>query len=225
VTDIDYTRQRSWFDPNEHRAEVTIVGCGGIGSFTAFALAKLGVQQLRLLDFDTVEEHNIPNQMFEPDQVGQTKAMSLAEAIFAVTSTTEVATYEQRISDGVPLSRVVISALDSMEARDELWRAVKLKPQVDLLLDGRLAGQKVVLYAACPMDMADIAGYEATLYSDDEAEQDSCTARSIIDVGFGIASLMTRAVRKYYAEGLDSLDKITYLNQNTLDILKGGWIE
>ena len=201
-------------------------GCGGIGSFTAFALAKLGVQQLRLLDFDIVEEHNVPNQMFDVTSIGRPKIEAIATQIgWMLDGKCAVETFEQRLEDGVPLSNVVVSALDSMEARAKLWEAVKLKPQVDLLLDGRLSGQRIVLYAACPMVLADVKAYEATLYSDEEADEDLCTARSIIDVGFTMAALITRAVRKYYAEGLDSLEHITYMNQNTLELLTGDWVD
>lgn len=220
---IDYTRQRDFFDPLSTNAVATIVGCGGIGSFTAFALAKLGVSELRLLDFDHVEEHNIPNQLFLPEQVGESKVEALAATILGATPTTNVTTYEQSLQDGIPRSTVVISALDSMQARAELWEQVKYKLDVRLFLDGRLGGENVVLYSVNPSQPSDVAGYEATLHSDEEGVDLPCTGRAIIDVGFAVASLITRAVRRSYAE--QPLAPITYLDQNTLELLTGDWYE
>ncbi len=217
---IDYTRQRDFFDPARTNAVVTIIGCGGIGSFAAFALAKLGVRTLRLLDFDTVEEHNAPNQMFFREQIGLTKVEALATTI-ASTSDTNVETFNQRLEDGIPISPIVISALDSMSARKALWEQVKEQFKIKLFIDGRIGGQNVVLYAARPTLPSDIKGYEATLHSDEEGDDLPCTGRAVIDVGFAIGSLITRAVRGYYAED-GAYTPITFLNQNTLELHKGG---
>lgn len=217
---LDYTRQRDWFDPAKTRAAVTVVGCGGIGSFAAFALAKLGVERLTLVDFDEVDEHNIPNQLYRMDAVGQPKVGALYWTLrdFAGVDAKLVS---GPLQDGFPLSRVVVSALDSMSARADLWARVKNQLGVRLLLDARLGGEHVVLYAANPTRPTDQAGYEATLHSDAEGSDLPCTARSIIDVGFAVGSLITRAVRKHYAG--EQLDPMTYFNQQTLDLYKGGW--
>lgn len=216
----DHTRQRAWFDPSTVNAAATIVGCGGIGSFTAFALAKLGVKTLRLVDFDTVDEHNVPNQLFNPDQVGQAKVAALCENLQAATGTQALA-LQAPLQEGIPRSPIVVSALDSMAARQALWQQVRYKLDVKLFLDGRLAGEHIVLYSVDPNDPAEVAGYEATLHSDDEGEDLPCTARSIIDVGFAVGSLITRAVRRHYAR--ERSTPIVYLNQQTLRLFTGGW--
>lgn len=217
---MDYTRQRAWFDPSTTNAAATIVGCGGIGSFAAFALAKLGVQTLKLVDFDTVSEHNIPNQLFEPAQLGELKVSALAENISSATGIHPTA-IDAPLQDGIPRSPIVVSALDSMTARAELWKQIRYKLDVKLFLDGRLGGEHVVLYSVNPSNPTDIAGYEATLHSDADGKDLPCTARSIIDVGFAVGSLITRAVRRYYAH--EPATPMVYLNQQTLDIFKGGW--
>jgi sulfur carrier protein ThiS adenylyltransferase len=219
---LDFTRQRAWFDPSTVNGAATIVGCGGIGSFTAFALAKLGVSRLTLLDFDTVDELNVPNQMFTPDQVGQPKVTALASTIRASTGC-EPERRQEPLEAGIPLAPIVVSALDSMAARRALWMQVRYRLDVKLLLDGRLGGENIVLYSVDPSNPTDVAGYEATLHSDAEGEDQPCTARSIIDVGFAIASLMTRAVRRHY--GHEPKTPVVYLNQATLSMFTGGWQE
>lgn len=221
---MDYTRQRDWFDPDTTDASVTIVGCGGIGSFTAFALAKLGVQDLKLLDFDFVEEHNVPNQLYRPGNASEThpilKVRALGATVFDHTGIVP-SVHAIPLQDGVPLSDVVISALDSMEARADLWQQVKYKLACKLFIDARLGGENIVVYSLNPSVPSEIAGYEATLHSDEEGLDLPCTGRSIIDVGFSVAALITRAVRRFYA-GSEPEAQV-YLNQANLELFKGGW--
>lgn len=217
---MDYTRQRAWFDPSTTNAAATIVGCGGIGSFAAFALAKLGVQTLKLVDFDTVDEHNVPNQLFALNQLGELKVSALADSISSATGVYPIG-INAPLQDGIPRLPIVVSALDSMAARTELWEQVRYRLEVKLFLDGRLGGEHVVLYSVDPSNPIDVAGYETTLHSDADGQDLPCTARSIIDVGFAVGSLITRAVRRHYAH--EPAIPTVYLNQQTLDIFKGGW--
>jgi hypothetical protein len=222
----DYTRQRAWYDPDARPNDaVTIVGCGGIGSFTTVALAKLGIPKLHLIDFDTVEEHNLPNQFFSDAQLEMPKPSALAEMVFAVNPDTQVTTSEDRFDvNNLPLNPVIIAGLDSMTARKELWGLVRMKLPVKLFLDGRLAGQRIVHYAARPASLVDVRGYEATLYSDEDAIIDSCTARSIIDVGFMIASLNVRATRLALTGQFDLIKPQTYIDQESFQTMSGGWL-
>ena len=41
------------------KSTVMIVGCGAVGSFAIEALARIGVGNLIIIDFDKVEESNI----------------------------------------------------------------------------------------------------------------------------------------------------------------------
>lgn len=216
----DYTRQRDWFDPSTIDAAVTVVGCGGIGSFAGFALAKLGVQTLRLVDLDTVAALNIPNQLFTPDQIGEAKVSALAKTIRSATGI-EPTGIHGPLEDGIPRSPIVVSALDSMAARAALWQQIRYKLDVKLFLDGRLGGEHIVLYSADPNTPSEVTGYETTLHSDADGEDLPCTARSVIDVGFAVGSLIVRAVRRHYAH--EPATPTVYLNQQTLNLFQGGW--
>jgi molybdopterin/thiamine biosynthesis adenylyltransferase len=220
-TGIEYTRQQDWFDPRDHPdAHVTIVGVGGIGSPTALALAKLGIPNLTLIDHDYVEPHNVPSQMYGLEDVGRYKVDALQERIgqltdarnvpYAVEDTLE--NYEGAFQD------VIVSALDSMAARTSLWGLVKHKPYVPLLLDARLGGQSIVLYAVNPCDPEQIEFYESRLYSDEQARDYPCTAAAVIDVGFQVASLITRAVRLHYAG--EPVERSLMFDQRRLIVMK-----
>jgi hypothetical protein len=232
--EVEYTRGRDFFDPleNEH-AHVTIVGCGGIGSFAAHALAKLGVPKLTLVDFDVVEAHNVPNQLFTMEHVGAKKSHALAE-ILSATTHAEVNAWDGAVNDtgwwdtendqpwGFEPQGVVVAALDSMEARMNLWSQMRLRWSVPLFIDGRLGGQNVVVYAADPRSLDDIRGYEATLHSDGEGLDFACTARAIIDVPYAMASIITRHVRRHFAG--EDVENVVFQDQSTLSLTTSEWL-
>lgn len=62
-------------------ATVALCGLGGLGSHIALTLARAGVGKLILLDFDRVELSNLHRQQYLPRQVGQPKALALAETL------------------------------------------------------------------------------------------------------------------------------------------------
>lgn len=222
MTEGRYWRQLGWYNPDEHPGDsVTFVGVGGIGSFAAFGAAKLGVPKIEVIDPDEVEAHNQPNQFYSTSDVGGHKVHCLVDRLSEdhenIFGTAGYGQEELR-------SGVIVSGLDSMEARMALWnQAIKLKPQVSLYLDARLGGQIIVIYAVNPTDMHDIEQYEITLYSDEEAEDAPCTERGVIDVGLMVGSVLTRHLRSHFTGG--EVPRQTIINQETLTITKAGWNE
>ena len=56
------------------KSTVMIVGCGAVGSFAIEALARSGIGNLLLIDFDNIEETNINRQLFALEStIGQPK--------------------------------------------------------------------------------------------------------------------------------------------------------
>ncbi|AJF07715.1 tRNA threonylcarbamoyladenosine dehydratase [Geoalkalibacter subterraneus] len=61
-------------------ARVAVFGLGGVGSYAAEALARGGVGQLTLVDFDTIHPSNINRQLHAlDDTIGRPKALEMAE--------------------------------------------------------------------------------------------------------------------------------------------------
>ena len=84
---INYIRQSSLIDIESYRDnKISIIGCGAIGSFVGISLAKMGLTQFRLVDFDKVELHNLPNQFFNMNDIGNYKSTALAASSFLITT-------------------------------------------------------------------------------------------------------------------------------------------
>jgi len=202
--------------------KVTIIGCGGIGSFVAFALAKLGVKRFELYDGDKIESHNLPNQCFFPTQVGDNKANALA-LIVEEFGEAECVRHD-KMWEGEDLDEIVISAVDDMKVRKQIWEACKLKPSVSLFVDGRIGGEDVKVISVKPTDIDDIKRYEATLFENKDAEELPCTARAIIDVAFLVTALIVRAVRGFLKSG-ETQTYIASMHNPTIQKVKEGGVK
>ena len=196
----DYFRQIGFYDPNRDlNPKVTIIGCGGIGSPTALMLANMGIKEIHLMDFDTVEKHNRPNQGYRKEDIGKSKVEALKEIIEEFAEDCRVTAINEEFIDQ-DLSGVVIMAVDSMEARKAIWEKVKWNPDVMFCIDGRLAGEYLEIFSIRPSRLEDIEYYEARLFSDEEASELSCTAKGIIYIGGIISSLIANQIKRWAKE-------------------------
>ncbi len=193
---MEFLRQLDLVAPAALETPAHLIGCGGIGSFAALALGKLGCTRLHLYDDDRVEEHNVPNQLYRTADVGRPKAEALAEIVHMFTGV--MPEPHVRRVEGERLQGILVAGVDSMAARKTIWRrAVRYRAGIPLYLDGRLGAEICRIYAVRPTDPEDIRQYEQSLYGDGEAAPLSCTAGAIIYTGFAIASLLADEVKKF----------------------------
>ena len=73
-----------FFDATEIKAPIHIVGCGAIGSHIAEQLTRMGCENIHLWDFDTVEPHNITNQMFIQADIGDSKTHAVQSLMYDI---------------------------------------------------------------------------------------------------------------------------------------------
>lgn len=103
-------------------AKVAIVGLGGLGSNVALWLARLGVGQLLLYDFDKVELSNLNRQYYFLEDVGQYKATALLRHLKAVNPygnycSRVVRLTEDNLPELLSEAHIVCEALDKPEAK------------------------------------------------------------------------------------------------------------
>jgi molybdopterin-synthase adenylyltransferase len=195
-----FWRQLDIYNPDKDKQlPVTIIGCGGIGSFVGVGLAKLGIKDIVLIDGDSVEDHNVANQLYLRNDVGFAKTTSLSNAMLNYGMKGAVVGNKMFVKPETILTStgIVISGVDSMEARKIVWEKVKTSGFVQLYIDGRLGGNVIKIFCIDPAKMSDTEYYENTLHSDEQSAELPCTAAGIIDVGFSVGSLITRAVRRF----------------------------
>jgi hypothetical protein len=191
-----FTRQQDVLDVSKlSRLEVTLIGLGSIGSMTGLALSKMGVVGLTAYDADFVESHNWSNQMYSDEDIGSLKASAFTRLLETYGGQTPNAIAAKYVNQ--PLSEVVISAVDSMESRKIIWKAVRAQPDVKLYLDARMGLETLVVYAVRPQVREDRVAYSGSLVSDAEALQEPCTARTICYTPLMAAAVVCNLAKRY----------------------------
>lgn len=112
-----------------HTAKVAVVGLGGLGSNVAMWLARLGVGQLLLYDFDKVELSNLNRQYYFLEDVGQYKAIALLRHLKAVNPygnycSEVVRLTEDNLPELLSEAHIVCEALDKPETKALLVNGV-----------------------------------------------------------------------------------------------------
>lgn len=114
----DVQGQRRAFDSQRalSAAHVVVLGCGGLGSWTAVGLAEAGVGHLTLVDHDVVELSNLGRQLlFTPADLGRAKVEVIAEHVRAHDPEITVETVRRRV-DGVEAVEAVIRGAELLIA-------------------------------------------------------------------------------------------------------------
>lgn len=193
---MDHWRQMDIVTPSDFdKLPITIIGAGGIGSPTALALSKMGVRRITIYDDDVVENHNLPNQMYRVSDIGKSK-VDATKDICKDFAEVDIEVYKERIEEQ-SLSGIVISGVDSMKSREIIWKRIKYNPQVPLYIDARMGAEVCKICTINPRDPDNIKWYESTLFPDEKAADEPCTARAVIYNTFMIASFVSSQVKKY----------------------------
>ena len=163
---MNHARQERTLPQERIMWPLVVIGAGGIGSPAVLEMAKLGFEDIMLIDPDTVEGANIPTQLlWGPGDEEKLKVDVARERVLQLTGT-QIGTFacsfpdmglnleglvqpEQIAPNGhaiwgqvkwnpqAPLY-IVISGLDSMKARQVAWEEViKRNLNVPLYVEGR----------------------------------------------------------------------------------------
>lgn len=105
-------------------AHVCVVGIGGVGSWSAEALARTGIERITLIDLDMVAESNTNRQIHAlGDVYGQAKVDAMAERIRAINPACQVVCVEDFVTPENVATllnadfSVVIDAIDQVKAK------------------------------------------------------------------------------------------------------------
>jgi len=190
IRDISYIRQFEVFNNEVFNTPIHVIGAGATGSWLTLILAKMGIKNIHVYDFDDVEKHNIPNQAFAPLDIGCSKvsSISLVAKHFAGI---DIAEHNQKVIRHTPLDGVVFVLTDTMKSRENIFKACK-KGSVEYVIETRMDARGGYIYSFDPRVEAEKERYEKTLYTDEQAEVSACGASTtVIATAMNIATLAT----------------------------------
>jgi sulfur carrier protein ThiS adenylyltransferase len=166
-----------------------IVGVGAIGSQVAKQLAHIGVEVIHIVDFDTVDVENLAVQGFTEADLGKKKVDAVSEACAAINSAVTIKSSTSKFRK-VMIEKiektdddriVIISAVDKMDVRKNIWEAYaeKFKNVANaLFVDSRMGAETARILTVRGTE--EQPHYEKTLFNEGEGLQQSCTSKSTI---------------------------------------------
>ena len=199
-SDDHLTRQADLIPFEVLSTPITIIGAGAIGSWVTLSLAKMGFNHLVVFDGDEVTVENMNCQFFPYKAIGHNKVEYLRRLVsgFANVNIVGMNTHFDPALHNLT-GKIVISSVDSMEARKMIWAQAK-HASVDYFIDPRMGAESSLLYVMQPTSTKDRTSYEKTLYSDDNAVQERCTAKATIYTANLLAGQVCKAVKDIVVE-------------------------
>lgn len=121
---------------NVGKLNILIIGLGGVGSYTLESLARMGVGNFTIVDYDTVDVSNINRQIYAlHSTIGEKKVDVAKRRVLDISPTTNVNIIDTKITleniDKLMLGSYdyVVDACDSVEIKKELIKLCKEKNQ------------------------------------------------------------------------------------------------
>lgn len=136
---IDLTKHLEFFDPERlHGKPVHIIGLGAIGSNLAETLTRLGIEEIHIYDFDTVDTPNIANQVYYTHQLNKTKTEATMENIKLINPDANVIVHDKGWTEDTVLDGHVFMAVDSIEVRKKIIETNLFNPNILTISDYRM---------------------------------------------------------------------------------------
>lgn len=200
----NYSDQSKIFNQETWGWPIHLIGAGGINNLVGPILAKMGVSELHVWDDDRLETRNCPSEVaYSYNMVGQLKTAAMADMIYhLMPNSVEFHQHVERVTPETNLEGVVISGVDSMKGRREIWQCVQANfLHVPLYIDARSAGEEIAIFAFSPSNMKDAKIYqEDWLYSDEEGLKLECGARNIGYISAYMAAEISRIITRFHRD-------------------------
>ena len=182
---MDLSKVYEFFQPEKVDGKIHIVGCGSVGSAVAENLARCGVTDFVLWDFDTVEAHNVANQMFTQPDINRQKVEALRDILVNINP--EIADkikLEPKGWKGKLMSGYIFLAVDNIDIRREIVEKHYDSPYVKAVFDFRTMLESAQHFAA---DWSDEAMKKSLLnsmqFSHDEASSETPVSACGVTLG------------------------------------------
>ena len=192
------------------KEQILLIGCGGIASNALYCLAKTIPTIYYVIDFDTVDSYNIGTQFFTKDQVGKQKVYAIKETLRNASEATIYPVPRKYNNEYKP---IMISGLDNMATRKEVYEEWKKHEDREILIESRLRAN---LYEVHVVMKGREEAYEATLFDDSETDDGPCTFKATAYFGMLVGARITHVLVNYLTNkytGEDVCSIPTYIKE------------
>lgn len=189
---------------NSSSLDILLIGAGGIGSMAALALSKMGLNSLTIYDGDVVSEENTGTQLYSTYDLGKKKVFGLKNTLYHLVD--DVPLITRHVNFDAYIAKVmgeegagydvIVSAVDSLEARQEIWKGIQGITWM-YYIDARMASEAYSHYVIYHPDPGSFLRYDRFVLSvsDEEVADEPCVSKATYYTACIAAGHIGRAVR------------------------------
>ncbi len=169
--------------------KILVVGVGAIGRQVVNTLTSMGATNITVCDMDEVDESNVATQGYSIRQIGQLKVLALCSDI-ANKNNVNVNVYERPWNPKIFSDSgftILFSCVDRMDVRRSLWIYATKHNTIKYFMDGRMLAEMGHVFC---YERDNLAEYEKTLFTDEEAIQGRCTRRGTLYMANILSNMM-----------------------------------
>lgn len=188
---------------------ITIIGAGGIGSWSTLFTARAGFGTISIYDGDNIEEHNMAGQLYRTVDIGKYKVEAMASIVNQYVSCFPCVTNPVFYTNQ-NLTNITITGLDNMKARKtvfENWYKQRKNVPVDqrnrhFFVDGRMSVEGIQIFCFRLSQHNRIKNYiEQCLFDDSEFASPACSLKATSHVGGVIGGFLTALITNHIRFG------------------------
>lgn len=203
---LDLARQEGQVSVQRRVGPVDVYGAGTTGSWTAQTLCRMGFENVRIIDFDKVESHNLPAQ-FHVNTPGVSKVEAVAAAMKLLGLPEPKHRVNGRAENNPPRrGAVVISCFDNFEARKVIAKAAA-GAAIHRLIDMRMGLESGSALFAGPMTLD---RYVETLNVETVPEL-GCGKRALAPTGLALVGCTLSHWLACERDGIDPQPRIDWV--------------
>lgn len=151
---------------------IHIIGVGAVGSTLAELLTRIGFEGLHLYDFDTVDAHNVTNQMFREIDIGSSKLNAIAGILTEINPAAAPQLHPKGWNPGDRLDGYVFLCPDNIDLRRQVAEENRTNPNVVAMFDFRMRLTDAQHYAADWSSDRQVQNFLGTMqFSHEEAQE------------------------------------------------------
>jgi len=170
-----YTRQSDLVPTQElNDTPVTVVGVGAGGRQIVVQLATMGCPNIKIIDFDKVEEHNLGSQGFLEKDLGSFKVDAVKKFVEQINPEIKIENICSKFKNEHFSHGALFCCVDSISTREKIYN--QTKDRFDIMIDGRMSAE--FMRILCIFNDESKKYYESQLFPQSEAYVGSCTAKT-----------------------------------------------
>lgn len=121
--------------------KIGIAGAGGIGSNVAVHLVRTGIKNLKIADFDIIDESNLNRQFYFHDQIGLSKVETLKNNLLSIDphgnfKTENIRLERENMADFFEECHIIVEAFDKSKYKTMLIEELYPKGKIIVSASG-----------------------------------------------------------------------------------------